>query len=364
MYKKTTIDLISTKSQFTNRQIIDKAVNMLDLLKKISEDPVLGKELYLIGGTAINLTEVGIPRLSVDIDMDYMNKEGSVFDIGVLRTHRRILKAIAKSLNMSFAPEEEESDIKLTIYMKYGTKFTSTRRSILNLDVGYLYKCPIFPTVRKKIRALYPNADAGNYWVRAADINELWAGKAVAVIYKTQADPAPEEAADLYAIQMTVARHMYDIARLEYALKENNSRLARLIDIEKLKVAFILKGVTRICDLHVRTGENIRLCTVEDLETELLPYLRQQKEMVEMNEEEKQVYLKKWLDKMKILVQDFLFRITRKNWSKKQEKFVTEFHDGKYKPELLFGRKLKSFKHLLNNKYLIESAASFKKKRV
>lgn len=53
-------------------QTIDKVERLLDLLEEMGQHPGLRGKLALHGGTAINLFMLGVPRLSVDIDVSYV----------------------------------------------------------------------------------------------------------------------------------------------------------------------------------------------------------------------------------------------------------------------------------------------------
>jgi predicted nucleotidyltransferase component of viral defense system len=54
------------------RDTFEKMYRLSDILYDISTDPALKDKLALKGGTAINLTIFPLPRLSVDIDYDYI----------------------------------------------------------------------------------------------------------------------------------------------------------------------------------------------------------------------------------------------------------------------------------------------------
>lgn len=53
------------------RDTFEKVCRLADVLSFMESDALLSKTLALKGGTAINLTIFNLPRLSVDIDMDY-----------------------------------------------------------------------------------------------------------------------------------------------------------------------------------------------------------------------------------------------------------------------------------------------------
>lgn len=53
------------------RDTLEKVCRLADVLKFMESDELLAEAIALKGGTAINLTIFDLPRLSVDIDLDY-----------------------------------------------------------------------------------------------------------------------------------------------------------------------------------------------------------------------------------------------------------------------------------------------------
>jgi predicted nucleotidyltransferase component of viral defense system len=53
------------------RDTLEKVYRLRDILEYLNRTPLLRERLALKGGTAINLTIFNLPRLSVDIDLDY-----------------------------------------------------------------------------------------------------------------------------------------------------------------------------------------------------------------------------------------------------------------------------------------------------
>lgn len=53
------------------RDTFEKVCRLTDVLSFMESDTLLSDTLALKGGTAINLTIFNLPRLSVDIDLDY-----------------------------------------------------------------------------------------------------------------------------------------------------------------------------------------------------------------------------------------------------------------------------------------------------
>ena len=69
-YDYSFIDTQAKKAGFV-RDMFEKTYRLVDILEFIKDDALLSQVLVLKGGTAINLTVFNLPRLSVDIDLDY-----------------------------------------------------------------------------------------------------------------------------------------------------------------------------------------------------------------------------------------------------------------------------------------------------
>lgn len=59
------------KEQGFIRDNLEKVMRLIEILGHFHNSPLLSKTLVLKGGTAINLTVFKLPRLSVDIDLDF-----------------------------------------------------------------------------------------------------------------------------------------------------------------------------------------------------------------------------------------------------------------------------------------------------
>ena len=70
MYNKQILEVEANKFGF-RRDTFEKVVRIKRVLEFINSDEFLNDHLWLKGGTAINFVVFNLPRLSVDIDMDY-----------------------------------------------------------------------------------------------------------------------------------------------------------------------------------------------------------------------------------------------------------------------------------------------------
>ena len=73
-YTKTELAKLAHQQNFI-RDTLEKVIRLADVLNYINNNPIMRSRLVLKGGTAINLTVFPMPRLSVDIDLDYSSNE-------------------------------------------------------------------------------------------------------------------------------------------------------------------------------------------------------------------------------------------------------------------------------------------------
>lgn len=234
---------------------------------------------------------------------------------------------------------------KLNLIFLFKSNYFPSNESIIKIDISYLTKTPIYPPKRLRIRKLSDGDHLSGFDVISLNPAELWAGKALALIYKADKDPKPTEGADLYS--MAISRHIFDTSRIEQKIKNGEKRLNH----SHMKTAFILKGITRVKDLFYQRGQNIKSCSKNEFKIQLFPFLRS--DIISENE----------IELMKRQSREFLDRVCSNNWTKKEKEFVHKFQNkGQYCPEILFGKNNSEFKHMYSNQYLSDSAASFHKK--
>ena len=70
-YDKSYISKRASEFGFA-RDILEKVYRLADILEFLNSEPKLRGKLALKGGTAINVTIFNLPRLSVDIELDYL----------------------------------------------------------------------------------------------------------------------------------------------------------------------------------------------------------------------------------------------------------------------------------------------------
>lgn len=154
---------------------LEKVLRLLDLLQEIAGDPTLSDRLVLKGGTALNLFHLGLDRLSVDIDLNYVG----ALDRAVMETERPVVDAALNRLLVSQGygirrqPDEHAGG-------KWIGRYASALggNATLEVDVNYMARQPLFGATRMES---VPLGDMRASNVLVLDIHEIVAGKLVAL---------------------------------------------------------------------------------------------------------------------------------------------------------------------------------------
>jgi hypothetical protein len=155
---------------------IEKVMRLLDMLEEIARDPVLSERLVLKGGTALNVFHLGLDRLSVDIDLNYVG----ALDRTAMEAERPTVDAALNRLLASQGysirrqPDEHAGG-------KWLSRYASALggNATLELDVNYMARQPLFGAARMDSGAL---GDIRARNILVLDLHEIVAGKLVALI--------------------------------------------------------------------------------------------------------------------------------------------------------------------------------------
>lgn len=88
---------LSEKTNF-QKDILEKVFRLADLMRTIYDTEFLTEKLVLKGGTAINLIYFNMPRLSVDIDFNFVSGEQRE---DMLKSRENIDKILTKIFTMN-----------------------------------------------------------------------------------------------------------------------------------------------------------------------------------------------------------------------------------------------------------------------
>ena len=90
MYNRAEVATLAAKYGF-QRDTFEKVLRLKTVLEFFQEEKILKEHFVLKGGTSINLTIFPLPRLSVDIDMDYIPNDSKE---NMLATRRKITSVV------------------------------------------------------------------------------------------------------------------------------------------------------------------------------------------------------------------------------------------------------------------------------
>lgn len=233
----------SAKLHSYKPEILEKVLRLIEVLGQFSAVPFLNERLALKGGTALNLFHFEkIPRLSVDIDLNYI---GSV-DQDTMKQERQIIhEAILKIMQQN----NFDLDRSPTHYAggKMIWRYPSVlgQKGNLEIDLNYMYRKPLWPIQHIKSRLTIEKSIA----IPVLDIHELSAGK-LAALFDRQA-----------------SRDLFDS---RYLLTHCD------LNREKLRLSFVIYLAIATVELKNIIPEYINY-DLQDLQNRLLPVLHQEK---------------------------------------------------------------------------------------
>jgi predicted nucleotidyltransferase component of viral defense system len=221
-------------------EVLEKVIRLLNLLEGLRGHPFLKGRLALKGGTALNLFVFELPRLSVDIDLNYIGAP----ERAVMLTERPKIEASVQAVcaREGFTARRIPSE-------HAGGKWTLRYDSALGqggnlaVDLNFMFRIPLWPV------ATQDSHQVGTYQARAIPIldhHELAAGKLAALL-------ARRASRDLFDAH-------YLLTRCEF-------------DRRRLRTGFVLYGAMNRKDWRTGSVDDISF-DPKELKNQLLPTLR------------------------------------------------------------------------------------------
>jgi hypothetical protein len=155
-------------------EVLEKVIHLLNLLEGFNRHPFLQGRLALKGGTALNLFIFDMPRLSVDIDLNYI---GALDRDAMTAQRPKIEQAIQavcsrEGMNISRLPTDHAGG-------KWRLRYASALGGDGNLevDLNFMFRAPLWPVVELGTRI----GPASVSRISVLDLHELAAGKLAAL---------------------------------------------------------------------------------------------------------------------------------------------------------------------------------------
>lgn len=246
------------------RDTLEKVCRLADVLSFMEKDPLLSDSLALKGGTAINLTIFDLPRLSVDIDLDF-SKE--VERAAMLEERKKITEHIRKHMAAAgYKLSARTKQYHALDSFVYEYVNAGGMKDNLKIEINYMLRAHILPVSGRKVNLPWQK---GPLTVLSVDPLEIFGAKIVALLSRT------------------AARDLYDIFNLQkYGLfDENEEPLLRkcvafysAIAAEKAPECFDFDHIMQLAPQKIKTdlipvlrrGEHFDLETAKKKTTEYL----------------------------------------------------------------------------------------------
>ncbi|MBF8279486.1 MAG: hypothetical protein HW385_918 [candidate division NC10 bacterium] len=185
-------------------EVLEKVIRLLALLEGLRSHPFLKGRFALKGGTAINLFVFDVPRLSVDIDLNY---------IGAVERDRMLAEKPKVEAAVRAVCEREGLVIRRTPLEHAGGKWSLRYRSPLGqggdleLDLNFMLRMPLWPIMARDSQVI------GSYQAKGIPVlneHELAAGKLAALF-------ARHVCRDLFDVNHLLSRGGFNRDRLRLA---------------------------------------------------------------------------------------------------------------------------------------------------
>ena len=153
---------------------LEKTVRLLALADEIAAHPYLGGRLALTGGTALNMFVLPAPRLSFDLDFNYV---GAVDRATMLAERPDVEDALAGLFPNHGLREDKTPKLKKGhAGGKWKLRYRNAwgRSESISVDVAYVRRVPLWPTTRRDSHRIGRWQATG---VPVFDVHEIAAGK-------------------------------------------------------------------------------------------------------------------------------------------------------------------------------------------
>lgn len=164
------------------RDTFEKVCRLADVLSFMENDTLLSDSLALKGGTAINLTIFDLPRLSVDIDMDFSKNVPREI---MLQEREQINDHISKYMAASgynLSPKSKQYHALDSFVYEYVN--AGGMKDNLKIEINYMLRCHIFPVSRRAVGVPW---DGKELTVLSVHPMEIFSAKAVALLNRSAA---------------------------------------------------------------------------------------------------------------------------------------------------------------------------------
>ncbi|MDR0605648.1 MAG: nucleotidyl transferase AbiEii/AbiGii toxin family protein [Bacteroidales bacterium] len=291
-YTKKDLDKVAVETGFI-RDNLEKVFRLCEVLQYLNENRLFAEHLALKGGTAINLTVFDMPRLSVDIDLDFTKECNREEMLEIRTTINDNLLNFMFAQGYALSPNTKNPH-SLDSWVFYYQNSVGNRDST-RIEINYSMRNHLFPVEKRKINIEFLNID---YEANTLSILELFGSKIKALI------------------ERTAARDLYDVQNM---LKYNAIQADKQNLLRKIIIFHLVIGAKKKVELPLDLG-SINNLKYSQIRANLIPVLKKSEHFD--------------FESAKTTVKDYLYKLM--TLANNEELFIEKFNKGIYQPDLLF----------------------------
>ena len=275
------------------RDTLEKVCRLADVLQFFESDNLLSEAIALKGGTAINLTIFNLPRLSVDVDLDYCR---SIDREDMLADREIITNRISKYMTANgYTLSQKSKNYHALDSLVYEYVNCGGVKDNIKIEINYMIRCHVLPVQTREVKIPWSKE---KLTVLSVAPLEIFASKTVALLTRT----APRDLYDMYNM-------------VKYGLFDENE----LETLRKCAVFYSAIGAESAPEKFELS--NVGKVSKQQIKRDLDPVLRKGEYFdLELVQQEVREYLA-----------DILIP------TNEEEMFWREFRNGSYRPELILG---------------------------
>lgn len=274
------------------RDTFEKVKRLAGILEVLEKDKLFADSLALKGGTAINLTIFDLPRLSVDIDLDFSEMASRESMVEKRNSITKLLWKYLETNGYERSPRSKHHYALDSFVLEYQN--AGGMRDNLKIEINYMLRSHIFPPSRKTLKLPWLDKELTVLCVAPM---EIFASKIVALISRT----AP--------------RDLYDVNNmLKYGLFDESEQ-----DMLRKCVAFYLAIGSDLASADMSL-KNLWEMPQRQIKTDLAPVLHNGDFFD--------------LKSARGIVVDYLNGLLR--FTEQEKAFLENFKEKRYLPDLLF----------------------------
>jgi len=232
-------------------EILEKVIHLLRLLQGFRSHPFLKGRLALKGGTALNLFMFDLPRLSVDIDLNYIGPVDRKIMLAEKSKVEEAVRAVCEreDLTVRRLPDEHAGG-------RWSLRYFSAmgQGGNLEVDLNFMFRIPLWPVETRDSRPIGPYRAMQ---IPVLDIHELAAGKLAALL-------ARHSSRDLFDVDQLLRRGGFHR--------------------DRLRVAFVTYGAMNRTDWRTVSISDVHF-EKDELKNNLIPLLRRDSPAAKGNED-------------------------------------------------------------------------------